>query len=253
MNKELKNKISYFNKYGFVILRKVITKKNINDLFREIDNVKLKAIRTRNKRFYHLTKDKKINTIHNIQKFCRSKILTSLSRNSHIKKFVNKFLTKNNIVRNYEFFLKPAKTGMSSPMHQDNYFWNISDSKALNSWIALSNANKKNGGLFYLIGSHKLGTVKHVISYKKGTSQMIKNKEIGNFKLKKFYPNLKKGDCLLHHCQVIHGSDQNLSKHDRIGIAISFKNKNSKIDVNKQKKYEKELQKNLKKLEQINR
>ena len=35
MNKELKNKINYFNKYGFVILRKVITKKNIDDLFRE--------------------------------------------------------------------------------------------------------------------------------------------------------------------------------------------------------------------------
>ena len=80
MNKELKNKINYFNKYGFVILRKVITKKNIDDLFREIETIKLKAIKTRNKRFYHLTKDKKINTIHNIQKFYKSKILTSLSR-----------------------------------------------------------------------------------------------------------------------------------------------------------------------------
>ena len=58
------------------------------------------------------------------------------------------------------FFLKPKKTGMPSPFHQDNFYWNIINAEALNLWIALTESNKNNGGLCYLQESHNLGTVK---------------------------------------------------------------------------------------------
>ena len=148
-------------------------------------------------------------------------------------------------MRNLEFFLKPKKTGKKSPMHQDNFFWNIPNKKALNVWIACTPSNYKNGGLFYLLKSHKNGIVNHEISYQPGTSQQISNRQIINKKYKKIYPNLKPGDCIFHHCEVIHGSNPNKSNLDRIGIVMSFKNKKAKIDMKKWREYQKKLKKNL--------
>ena len=242
----MKKEINFYKKNGFVVIKKIITEKQIEDLLKEVEVIKTKAFKTRNKRYFHFTKNKQINTVHNIQKFYKSKLLEKLSQNPNIKKFVKNILSKKFLVRNYEFFLKPAKTGMPSPLHQDNFFWNIIDGKALNAWIALSDANSKNGGIYYLKGSHKLGTLKHVPSYMKGTSQMISKKNINNKKMEKVFPNLKKGDCLIHHCEVMHGSNKNISNKNRVGIAISYKSLFSKIDLNKKRHYEDSLKKTLK-------
>ena len=242
----MQEKVNYFKRNGFVVFKSAIRKNQIETLIKEVEKIKIKALKTKNNRYFHLTSNNKINTIHNIQKFYKSKVLTNLAKNPNIKKFIEIVLSKNVYMRNLEFFLKPKKTGMASPLHQDNFFWNIVDSKAINVWFALSDANKKNGGIFYLKESHKIGLIKHVPSYMKGTSQKIPLYKIKKNKLKKFYPNLKKGDCVMHHCEVIHGSDRNLSNKDRIGIAISYKNRSSKINLKSKKLYEKKVEENLK-------
>ena len=196
----MKNSVNNFNKNGFVILKNIIKKKEVQNLFKEIEIIKRKAIKTKNKRYFHFTSDNRINTIHNIQKFYKSKKLLSLSKNQKINKFLKRVLSENIHVRNFEFFLKPAKTGMASPPHQDNFFWNIADSKAANVWIALSNSNKRNGGIYYLKGSQKMGVVDHKPSQMKGTSQKVQLKKIHKDNFKKIFPNLKIGDCLVHHC-----------------------------------------------------
>ncbi len=242
----MKNEVNYYNKNGFVVLKNVINKKKVKNLFNEIEIIKKKVIKTKNKRFFHYTSNGKINTIHNIQKFHKSKSLSTLSKNPILNKFLNIILSRNIKVRNLELFLKPAKTGMASPPHQDNFYWNLADSKAVNVWVALSRSNKLNGGLYYYKGSHKLGIIKHKQSFMKGTSQTIELKEIKKNNYKKIFPTLSAGDCLVHHCETIHGSNKNLSNSKRVGIAISFKNKLSKENNIKKKKYEKKLQKFLK-------
>ena len=116
------NKVNYFNQNGFVVIKNILKKNQINNLLHEIEKIKQKALNTKNKRYFHLTADKKINTIHNIQKFYKSKILENLSKNKKIQKFLKLVLSRNLSVRNLEFFLKPKKTGMASPIHQDNFF-----------------------------------------------------------------------------------------------------------------------------------
>ena len=116
------NKVNYFKKNGFVVLKNIIKKNQINILLNEVEKIKKKALNTKNRRYFHLTANKKINTIHNIQKFYKSKTLENLSNNKTILKFLKIILSKKIIVRNLEFFLKPKKTGMASPMHQDNFF-----------------------------------------------------------------------------------------------------------------------------------
>ena len=77
---------------------------------------------------------------------------------------------------------------MEVPIHQDNFYWNLNNSKGLTVWIALDKCTKKNGALFYFAKSQKIGLLKHKPSYAPGSSQVLKNKRI----LKKFYKKLVK-------------------------------------------------------------
>ena len=84
--------------------------------------------------------------------------------------------------------------------------------------------------MFFLpCGSQKLGTINHQLSYMKGSSQKIADDVINNLNFKKIFPNLNIGDCVIHHPEIIHGSKTNLSSNDRIGVAISYASKKSKI------------------------
>ena len=113
---------------------------------------------------------------------------------------------------------------MAAPYHQDNYYWNITDKRAVNIWIALDR-------------------VAHSLSKAKGTSQEIKKKIINKLKFQYKTPFLYPGDCLIHHCEVIHGSNPNLSNDDRRGIVISLKAKTSKVDKKKLNIYLNKLKK----------
>ena len=156
----------------------------------------------------HKTKDKKFNTIHDINKFVKRGYIISLSKDKRLLKISEKILGGKTTLRNLEFFLKPKKTGKKAPIHQDNFYWNITNKKALNVWIACTKSNYKNGGVFYYLKSHKDSLVDHELSFQPGSSQQIPKKYLRKMNYKKKYPSLNAGDCIFHHCEVIHGSNQ---------------------------------------------
>ena len=242
-----KIKKKYF-KDGYVKLKNLFDKKEIREILSELTIVKLKVKKTNNHLFFHETKDGKINTIHNIQKFYKKGKLIDIANKGAIKKILSYLLSDKVKIRNLEFFLKPKKTGMPSPFHQDNFYWNIRKASGANVWIACSKSSKKNGGLCYLEKSQKLGTVNHTISYMKGSSQKIPDDIIKALKFKRIFPKLLPGDCLIHHPEIIHGSYYNKSNYDRIGLVVSFSGVRSKLDKYRFFEYKKNLKKNLKKI-----
>ena len=50
--------------------------------------------------------------------------------------------------------------GNPTGWHLDNPFWSFSSKQAISIWIALDDATRNNGCLYYLPGTHKLGTFK---------------------------------------------------------------------------------------------
>jgi ectoine hydroxylase-related dioxygenase (phytanoyl-CoA dioxygenase family) len=96
--------------------------------------------------------------------------------------------------------------------------------------------------------SHKLGTINHVTSYTKGSSQKIPDNIMKSLNFKKIFPNINPGDCLIHHPEVIHGSSYNKSNYDRIGFVVSFAASNSKIYIDKMREYKEKLKDNLAKI-----
>tara|TARA_B100000768_G_C11245155_1_gene361402 strand:- start:39 stop:785 length:747 start_codon:yes stop_codon:yes gene_type:complete len=231
---------------GFVVLKNVFSHNDVKKILLDLDVTKELLKKTKDKKFFHKTKDDKINTIHNVQEFYKKNKIKSLVKKKELSLCIKNILGKSFKIRNIEFFLKPKKTGMPSPFHQDNFYWNIENAEALNVWIALTKSNKNNGGLCYLKESHNLGTIKHEISFAKGSSQKIPNKILNKLNFNKNFPVLKKGDCLIHHPEVIHGSFSNKSNFDRSGVVVSFLKSTAKIDQKKMNNYKKNVKKNLK-------
>ena len=229
---------------GYVVIRNLFPKKKINKIIKEIENLK-KKVNDKNKQYLHRTPNGEINTMHNLHEIFKKNYFIKVANLTKLKNIIKNLLNDKVEYRNIEFFLKPKQTGLKAPYHQDNYYWNIEDAKALNVWIACTKSSLKNGGLIYLKGSHKMGTIKHQISYMPGSSQKINDYIIKNLKFKKVCPILKPGDCIIHHCEVIHGSNENKSNNDRIGLAISYKTTKSKYNIKKIKNYKKSLKKNL--------
>jgi ectoine hydroxylase-related dioxygenase (phytanoyl-CoA dioxygenase family) len=231
---------------GWVLLKNFIPK---NDAIKNKNLIKaflLKKITLNKKsRLYNFVGNnndlKNLNSFHELGK---NKYIKKKANSDNIKKVVKKFLNSEVQYRHSELFAKPAKIGLPSPIHQDNFYWAIKGSNALTVWIALDKSNKQNGCIYYYDGSHKKGILSHKPSYAKGSSQTIKNKN----QLKKFkisYPSLDVGDALIHHCLTVHGSSKNNSKKSRQGWTIQFKDKKAKYDLKQKKIYEKSLNKQI--------
>ena len=54
-----------------------------------------------------------------------ARFLNKLSKNKKLTSIIKHILGREIVARNFEFFLKPKKTGKPSPVHQDNFYWNI--------------------------------------------------------------------------------------------------------------------------------
>ena len=70
--------------------------------------------------------------------------------------------------------------------------------------------------------------MKHIASYAPGSSQKVHYLDKFN-KFKKSF-KLNVGDCLVHHSEVIHGSQANKSNSPRRGFTIQMIDKKTKVD-----------------------
>ena len=239
----IKNIKKKYNQNGFVVLRKIIEKKNIKEINKNLNNF-IKNYKPKNPIFLNHTKNNKVNSIHDMDKWIWTK---KLKKKKIIKKIVETLINERFKSFGSELFAKPAKVGLSSPAHQDNFYWSINNKKGITIWFALNSSSKKNGGVYYFKGSHKFGLYNHKPSNAPGSSQTISNlKNLKKFK--KIYPNLNPGDCLIHNVMVVHGSNRNNSSMPRRGLTIRYIPKKSKIIKSQKKIYKESL-----KIQLINR
>lgn len=238
--------LNFYNSNGWVKVEKFCSLKEIGLLKKNVNNFLKKNHKKYDGRDINYTGDvkswKKINSFHKLED-CN--FINRFSQKKKIKNLAKKLIsTKRTKLRASELFAKPKKDGLEVPVHQDNFYWCIKDSKALTMWIALEKTNSKNGSVFYFDGSQKLGLLEHSPSFKKGSSQMIKSfKKLKKCKISQ--TTLNPGDCIIHHCEVVHGSNKNVSNFSRKGITFQFHDFYSKLDLKRKKKYEKSLSRQI--------
>lgn len=242
---------SDFFKNGFCIVKNFFSEDEIKELDKRLKDFLKNKSKILKGRDINRTSNNSINTMHDIDK--HEDYFSNFSKKKKILSLSKLLLNSSPEFRKCEMFAKPAKVGMASPMHQDNFLWAVKNNNGLTFWVALDYCNEFNGGLTYLKGSHKYGLLSHESSFAPGTSQKIKENE-----LKKIYnecetitPELYPGDVLIHHCLMVHGSNRNKSDMSRRGFTIQFKDKNSIYDQALLDNYEKKLNEQMKMRKQI--
>ena len=95
----LENIKKSFYSNGFVHVEKLFSRDEIRQVLKEIEKVKKKFTKIKNKNM-HLTKDKKFNTIHDINKFIKKGKIIDFSKDRRLVNIIEKIIGKKIALRN---------------------------------------------------------------------------------------------------------------------------------------------------------
>jgi Protein involved in biosynthesis of mitomycin antibiotics/polyketide fumonisin len=120
---------------------------------------------------------------------------------------------------------KEPRVGGAWEWHQDYGYWYKNQfmypDQLISVMVALTKANKENGCLQVIRGSHKLGRVNHGFSGEQvGADMIMVNNALRNMEL--VYCELEPGDALVFHSNLLHRSEANLSDYPRWSIISCY-------------------------------
>jgi ectoine hydroxylase-related dioxygenase (phytanoyl-CoA dioxygenase family) len=120
---------------------------------------------------------------------------------------------------------KEPKIGGAWEWHQDYGYWYKNQfmfpDQLISVMTALTKANKENGCLQVIRGSHKLGRVNHGFSGEQvGADMVMVNNALRTMEL--VYCELAPGDALIFHSNLLHRSEANLSDQPRWSIISCY-------------------------------
>ena len=149
-----------------------------------------------------------------------SPIFNKICLNKNILDAVESIIGKNILICGTTLFIKnPNEKGFVS-FHQDAKYIGLEPHNWVTVWIAVTDANEKNGCMRMLSGSHK-DDLKHHEQKFDENNLLTRGQTIKNIPLDKTDPViLKAGQMSLHHPKIVHGSGLNYSNDRRIGFVI---------------------------------
>ncbi len=129
---------------------------------------------------------------------------------------------------------KEPRVGGAWEWHQDYGYWYKNEflfpDQMLSVMIAVTDANKANGCLQVIKGSHKMGRVEHGFAGEQvGAAQRYVDLALQTMDL--LYVELKAGDALFFHPNILHRSEANLSDTARWSL-ISVYNRSANVPYN---------------------
>lgn len=217
------NQIDFFNKEGYLVIEDIInadeteTYKKIYDQFLDgtIDTGK-----NRSDLGDGLGDSKKTENITQIM--WPSDFVTGLSAMPyHVRTTaIAQQILGDDMEMDFDMLINKApNTNTPTPWHQDAAYWiNMPDKRAISSWMALDNATKDNGCMWYVPGSHLKPLRAHSYAGKKGGALVCEASEDEGI-----YVELKPGSCILHHGGTIHYSRGNATNTQRRALITNFR------------------------------
>jgi ectoine hydroxylase-related dioxygenase (phytanoyl-CoA dioxygenase family) len=142
---------------------------------------------------------------------------------------------------NMEIHNKVPHKGSITPMHQDNFYFQLSPPSTLTAYIPLEMHKAiVNGGLQFLKGTQELGTLNHNSSKVKAFSSLLELDNPEDYEVYK--TDLKAGDIVFHHGNTVHFADENKSEFHRRSLSLRFNGVSAKTDPAIREQYKKNYQ-----------
>ncbi len=129
----------------------------------------------------------------------------------------------------HKMMLKEPKVGGAWEWHQDYGYWYSNGClfpDMASCLIAVDRANKANGCLQVIRGSHKIGRVEHAKTGEQTGADMARV-EAALARMELVYCELEPGDAIFFHGNLLHRSDQNTSEHPRWSLICCYNTRNN--------------------------
>ena len=199
--------INFYNKKGYIAPINVLSKQEANEIRQEIEIIEEKwpnALEGIGRNYLHLI----------------SPILNKVCLNNKILDAVESIIGKNILICGTTLFIKnPHEKGFVS-FHQDAKYIGLEPHNWVTAWIAVTDANEKNGCMRMWSGSHKKNLINHEQKFDEN-NLLTRGQTIENVPLEETDSVvLEAGQMSLHHPTVVHGSGLNKSNDRRIGFVI---------------------------------
>ena len=197
-----------FEKNGFILAKNIFSKKEALNIKASIKNGLMKDFedeKTGVNVFFH----------ENVPQW-----LTKTMCDQRIISILKDILGNNIEFLSVKVVKKSGKISFGTPWHQDKPYWE--GSTKISIWIALDDANKENGCLQVIPGSHGK-FVKHLINNNEigfGSRLEPSKKELEGV----IDVIMKSGDVLFFHDQLFHSSHPNTSGLDRWSLIPTYRN-----------------------------
>lgn len=229
-----------FNESGFIVIKNFFDESLISQIKQALDeysdyqNIRTKDIVWEQEE----TRDfKYIQNVNYYIPICHRLISNKLL------KTVSELLGEDSYFVNMEIHNKVPFKGTYTPAHQDNFYFRLSPPSALTAYIPIELHNATiNGGLKFLVGSNKLGTIDHTSSKVKAFSSLLELDGIGDFDV--YDTDLQPGDIVFHHANTVHFADANESEFSRRSFSVRLNGLSAKVDPKMHEKYAKNYQVN---------
>ena len=153
-----------------------------------------------------------------------------LTKSKRMIESVDKLLEGDSAVCHFHSKLmqKEPKVGGAWEWHQDYGYWYKNEfllpNQMMSVMVAITEANKENGCLQVIKGTHQMGRIEHGFTGEQvGASQHYVDLALKTMEL--VYVELKAGDALFFHSNLLHRSEANLSDNSRWSLISCYNRK----------------------------
>jgi len=209
-----KTDINKFWVNGFIHLKNVLSKNEINFYRKEISKTAKKRFKNKEKEFggafyqaLNIRFDSK-----EVEKFCLSKRLGKIAAD----------LMKVSAVRIFHeqaIFKHPGD--IKSYWHQDQFFWPLDTNLHIGMWMPLIDCTKDMGIMRFVKNSHTMGDLMGISINEKSENhydKIIDEKKLEVIELE----SINAGDCTFHFGWTIHGAGLNKSDKIREAMVVTY-------------------------------
>ena len=210
----------FFNETGYLVVRNILTNDELS-YYDSLYNSFLDDSIDTNQFRSDLAGSNELGKEQITQIMAPSKLIPSLlDYPLHIRTLtIAKSLLGEDIALDFDMLINKAPfTNTITPWHQDTAYWmDMPDKRAVSCWVAIDNAVKDNGCMWYTPKSHLGSLLKHTQPIAKGALQ-CEGKEENSVCIE-----LEPGSCVFHHGNTLHYSRGNSTKDTRRAFITNFR------------------------------
>lgn len=213
--------INKFNELGYVIVKDFLSKEELNNVLRiSQKHYEYSLNLNEHEGNYRLNSPTNLNKIEGACSY--EPEFLSIAKNKTLVNIAKQLINTKETLDVYisKFFPMKPKVGISTFLHQDNFYFNGDPNTIVSCALYLQNTNKENGCLRIIPGSHEIGIIPHdANSHIEGIKWIDESKLNPNWILDL---ELEAPYAVFFNINMIHGCYPNTSEGTRFSLAWEY-------------------------------